>query len=745
MRILSTITLFVLFAIAVQAQNGITNHPPYPKDYYFEYYDQGYFVDTDKDKPVNGKVTGVDDDADKLFYSLKDEPKNGNVSLNTDGSFTYTPNKSFIGLDSFHVVVADIKGGSSMAIVRASVGYSASDFMEMFRNKFNGQRKAHPRLVYTDNDFNQLKAQRVSDDFLDKTINNIIAEANKILNTRPEEPLAPKVLLRDVIQNGSANLSLAYKLTGDAQYLNRFVELINVVCDSTKTPSWGISGHGGEVSFGQILNSLVLAYDFLYNDLSVETRTKIELAVVRNCYTPAYEQMIVSKGIYGSFNNYNGIGSSGFAFSAMALCDADFGGNKDAQLMAQQVLAKCVRTMQRAMVSFMPDGAYYEGLGYGLWLVRNLSMPIIGLKKVFNLTYPNELTYGAYYKSPDWFLAVQGGAGEFGNGEDGIKRSYAPTAKMKGYDVSLLLAKLTNKPEYAWLYYRLNEKKGGDWQTLLYYDKEIREKAVHSKPFIKDVYFKNYRMAVLHSDYGNVKENSISLYNGSNIEWHLALEEGTVQLNALGTQWFSHIGGDNYSIPHYGQKSNVYRKRAEGRNTLVINPYNGPDQEWSRGKIDGFGGTDTSAYAIAEITRAYAKNATSVVRGIKLFNNKKEFLIQDEIITKGGAEIYSFFHTGQKIKLDKDKHSAILSDNNGSRLYVELLSPLDAKLSIMDAKFLPESPHIDGQTPNDGFKKLTIHLKNVDSTTVTLWAVPLLANAKVPTKKPTVITLAEWK
>ena len=745
MKFFFTIAIVFTGLINSTAQKTANNHPPYPKDYYFEYYDQGYFVDTDKDKPVNGKVTGVDEDGDMLSYSLRDKPTNGNVSLSADGSFTYTPNNGFIGLDSFHVIVMDTHGASSTAIVRASVGYSAAEFMEIFYNKYNAQTKAHPRLVYTDNDFNQLKAQRGSDDFLDKTFNNIIAEANKILNSRPEEPLAPKVLLRDVIQAGSANLSLAYKLTGDVKYLNRFVEMVDVICDSIKTPSWGKAAGGGEISFGQILNSLALAYDFLYNDLTVETRTKIELAVIRNCYAPAYEQMIESKGIYGSFNNYNGIGSSGFAFSAMALCDADFGGNKAYQLLAQQVLAKCVRTMQRAMVSFMPDGAYYEGLGYGMWLVRNLSMPIIGLKKVFSLTYPNELTYGAYYKSPDWFLAAQGGAGEFGNGEDGIKRSYAPTSRMKGYDVSLLLAKLTNKPEYAWLYYELNEKKGGDWQTLLYYDKGIRERAAHTKPAIKDVYFKKYGMAVLHSDYGNVNENAISLYNGSNIEWHLALEEGTVQLNALGTQWFSHIGGDNYSIPHYGQKSNVYRKRAEGRNTLVINPYNGPDQEWSRGKIDRFGSTDTSAFAIADITKAYAKNATSVVRGLKLFNNKKEFLIQDDIKTNGGAEVYSFFHTGQSIKLNKDKHSATLSDNNGNRLYVELLSPLNAELAVMDAKLLPASPHIDGQTPNDGFKKLTVHLKNVDSTTITLWTVPLLKNERVPAFKPALISLDDWK
>ena len=119
-------------------------------------------------------------------------------------------------------------------------------------------------------------------------------------------------------------------------------------------------------------------------------------------------------------------------------------------------------------------------------------------------------------------------------------------------------------------------------------------------------------------------------------------------------------------------------------------------------------------------------------------------MIQDEIKTKRDAEIYSFFHTGQSIKLNKDKHSAILTDNNGNKLYVELLSPLTAELSVMDAVLLPQSPHVDGQTPNDGFKKLTIHIKNVDSTTITLWAVPLAPNEKLPVEKPVIVGLEKW-
>ena len=40
-------------------------------------------------------------------------PAHGSVTLNTDGSYTYTPASNYHGSDSFTVVISDGNGGST--------------------------------------------------------------------------------------------------------------------------------------------------------------------------------------------------------------------------------------------------------------------------------------------------------------------------------------------------------------------------------------------------------------------------------------------------------------------------------------------------------------------------------------------------------------------------------------------------------------------------------------------------------
>ncbi|MEX1204088.1 MAG: tandem-95 repeat protein, partial [Dongiaceae bacterium] len=67
-----------------------------------------------------GAVFGVlandgDVDGDKLSAALVNGPANGALTLNGDGSFTYTPNLGFTGTDGFTYSASDGKGGSHMA------------------------------------------------------------------------------------------------------------------------------------------------------------------------------------------------------------------------------------------------------------------------------------------------------------------------------------------------------------------------------------------------------------------------------------------------------------------------------------------------------------------------------------------------------------------------------------------------------------------------------------------------------
>ncbi len=80
---------------------------------------------------VNGQLTvaannGVlsdayDDEGDAITASLASGPSNGTLTLNADGSFTYTPNAGFVGTDSFTFTASDGNSNSDLGTVTLSV------------------------------------------------------------------------------------------------------------------------------------------------------------------------------------------------------------------------------------------------------------------------------------------------------------------------------------------------------------------------------------------------------------------------------------------------------------------------------------------------------------------------------------------------------------------------------------------------------------------------------------------------
>ncbi len=61
----------------------------------------------DEDTLITGVLTATDADGDNLTFSLLDAPANGDVVVNPDGSFTFTPDLDFNGEDSFTFTVSD--------------------------------------------------------------------------------------------------------------------------------------------------------------------------------------------------------------------------------------------------------------------------------------------------------------------------------------------------------------------------------------------------------------------------------------------------------------------------------------------------------------------------------------------------------------------------------------------------------------------------------------------------------------
>ncbi|WP_159675646.1 Ig-like domain-containing protein, partial [Andreprevotia sp. IGB-42] len=81
-------------------------------------------ISTHQDTPFNGTVTGSDVDGDKLTFAVAigGDPAHGTVTVNPDGSYTYTPTAGFNGNDSFAVTVSDPDGATSTLTVSVNVG-----------------------------------------------------------------------------------------------------------------------------------------------------------------------------------------------------------------------------------------------------------------------------------------------------------------------------------------------------------------------------------------------------------------------------------------------------------------------------------------------------------------------------------------------------------------------------------------------------------------------------------------------
>ncbi len=79
---------------------------------------------TPEDAAVSGNVLGNDTDVDPgttLTATLGASPANGTVTLNADGSFTYTPTANFTGTDSFTYTASDGTAVSNVATVTMTV------------------------------------------------------------------------------------------------------------------------------------------------------------------------------------------------------------------------------------------------------------------------------------------------------------------------------------------------------------------------------------------------------------------------------------------------------------------------------------------------------------------------------------------------------------------------------------------------------------------------------------------------
>ena len=203
-------------------------------------------------------------------------------------------------------------------------------------------------------------------------------------------------------------------------------------------------------------------------------------------------------------------------------------------------------------------------------------------------------------------------------------------------------------------------------------------------------------------------------------------------MDAYGERWALDLGSERqtYLVHQYAKKErpsrwDFYRLRAEGHNTLVLNPGRGPDQNpKGAGRKIRFESTPDGLIGIADLTGVYGKEASRVWRGIRVADRRKA-VIQDEVTLKQPGELWWFLHTEHGVKMSKDGRSATLVSTSGKAACdVQLLSPAGARLQVMDARPLTTTADPLKQNQNENIRKLAIHLEDMKEATIAVSLMP---------------------
>jgi hypothetical protein len=595
-------------------------------------------------------------------------------------------------------------------------------------------RKEHPRLFATQADFKRLKSS-VSSGWPHK----LKAQADDLIgqpSSKYEIPDGLRLLgVSRRVLHRVQTLGLMYRIHGQRKYADRAWKELAAAANF---PDWNPRHF---LDTAEMTHAFAIGYDWLYDAWTPEQRAQLRTAMIEKGLRPALNVYRGNPRPSSSWNkvrhNWNQVCNGGIGIGALAIAD------KEPDL-AGELLEAAAKSIQLAMREFAPDGAWAEGPGYWNYATTYNVAFLAALETALGTDFglgniPGFAEAGMF---PVHLTGPLNRTFNYADGSDGAIRAPHLFWMARRYD----------QPPYARYQFKMSSAHPMDllWR---------REAPSESSDLPLNKYFRGAEVVTFRSAWNDPNAVFVGFKAGDNKANHSNLDLGTFVLDALGVRWGVDLGADNYNLPGYFGKSRwtYYRMRAEGHNTLVINPGTEPDQDpAAAAKITTF---RERGVAIADLTPAYKQHARKVQRGIAcqigatngktsydeslIAPVKQHILVQDEIETKAPADLWWFLHTPAEIQITENGTEAVLTRDK-ARLVARILSPANARFTRMAAEPLPTSPRPEKQNNNSGVQKLAIHFENIENLTIAVSFSPVSENRAPLNSSLKVTPLSQW-
>ncbi|NCB24599.1 MAG: heparinase [Bacteroidia bacterium] len=548
----------------------------------------------------------------------------------------------------------------------------------------------HPRLMLLKGEETQIKELIASDAMWKKMHDVIIGECNVII-TKPEleRVMTGRRLLgtsRELLRRVFF-LSYGYRMTANKRYLEKAEKEMLAVSRFT---DWNPS-HFLDVA--EMTMGVAIGYDWLFNELSENTRKTIKQAIVQKGLNPSKESKY--NWWLKTENNWNQVCNAGMTFGALAV-------QEDYPSLANEIIERAFASIPLSMEVYKPEGVYPEGYGYwGYGTTFNILF-ICAVEKALGTDRGLSRSPG-FLQTSDFLKHMIAPSGKnFNWSDNGLGASLSPAM--------FWLAQKSDKPSVLW-----SEK------TFLKTDNFSKFKSIRELPAIM-IWGKNIPLdkitepkekfwigqgsnpvAMMRTSWTDPNAIYLGFKSGSPSVNHGHMDVGSFIMEADGVRWSSDPGMQNYeSLESKGmsifgrtqdaQRWTIYRMNNHSHNVITID--NQHQQVKGYGKIDAYSEAEAFSYVVSDISSVYDGQMKQVVRGVAM-KDGKYVVVRDEVETLGKeTKLKWAMFTFADVELGEN--SAILNQDN-KKLYIQVKSP-----SNVEMKTWSTVPTNDYDAPNPG-------------------------------------------
>ncbi|KAJ7180651.1 chondroitin AC/alginate lyase [Mycena filopes] len=438
-----------------------------------------------------------------------------------------------------------------------------------------------------------------------------------------------------------------YRMTNDTHWVDRtWEELQNAAGNSTGS-TWASTGPdrwnaAHFLDTAELSAAYGIAYDWMYDMWTDDQKSMIRSTLIEYGLGPgvqAYTNTSVFTGWWANNiqGNWNCVCNNGLTMASLAILGDDTSG------FASQLLGLTVNNAkENCAFAVSSDGTWSETDDYWYFGATGHAEMAATLISATGSDYDLLTVNPDFWKTGLFHIYAQGATTLFAYGDTGPNKYTATSNSLIFY------ANAYNQPRYA-LFQRDQTDAADPW-NMFWYNPQLSGAFWDGLPL--DYAFDNStdQWMSMRSSFTDPNALFAAVKAGTlqGHQTHNDLDVGDFVIDALGTRWAGELGDGDYLSPNYfsndeqgSDRWKYYRKMTEGQNTILVGAANQdvtakPTMQYGTSNTTQGSSTvftpaaDSTAFFVTDMTTAYF-NATSVKRGLRLLNGRKQVLVQDEI------------------------------------------------------------------------------------------------------------------